>query len=315
MAERRLSLNELPKVEAVILNWNGIDDTIACLASIDSAASDQVAVNALVIDNGSSVDPTAHIQATFPRTKIIRVDRNVGFAAGCNLGIKQAIANGVDYILLLNNDALVRNGLFETLLQSFMADHSAGIVGPLIYASDEREIDFAGARINFAAGQFEHVQTEPANAAPYETDYVSGACMMLSRGVIERAGLLDEQLFAYFEDVDLCLRARKIGFRLLCVPVTSAVHKGSSSTRRALSEGTTSPLKHYLIARNRTIIVKRYAPAVAKWFYLIVTLPLRACFYTAAFILRRRWSKLRWFWRGTLDGIAGNNEMPAELAR
>src|SRR5207244_1834586 len=98
----------------------------------------------------------------------------------------------------------------------------------------------------------------------------------------------------------LCLRARRAGLKLICVPTVAVRHKGSTSTRRTLTEGTISPLKHYLIARNRTVVVNRYAPLTAKWFYLLVSNPLRVCFYSAAFVARGRWSKLRWFWRGIL---------------
>src|SRR5205823_582951 len=126
-------------------------------------------------------------------------------------------------------------------------------------------------------------------------------------------GFLDENLFAYFEDVDLCLRARRAGFRLIWIPTASILHQGSASTRRTLTEGTTSALKHYLVARNRTVIVNRYAPPLANFFYLVVTNPLRACFYTVAFIIRGRWTKLRWFWRGTTDGLRANLQIPASL--
>lgn len=303
-------------IQIVIVNWNGTSDTLECLASIASLDNAKTGLSVVVVDNGSDIDPTDDIKATYPGANVVRLDRNLGFAAGCNVGIKQALAGAADYILLLNNDAVVEQRLFEALLQSFAADEKIGIVGPLIYERDGRSIDFAGARINFALGRFDHVQSKPTPATNLvETDYVTGACMLLPRSVIERVGLLDEKLFAYFEDVDLCLRARRAGFALACILAATVVHKVSATTRRTLTEGTTSPLKHYLVARNRTEIIRRHASAPAKWFYLFLTLPVRACFYSAAFIIRRRWSKLRWFWRGTLDGLAGNLKMPVELVQ
>jgi GT2 family glycosyltransferase len=304
-----------PHIGVVILNWNGTGDTIECLRSIALAGTDRVKVAVTVVDNGSEHDPTAEIKSAYPTVTVIRLERNVGFAAGCNVGINRAIAEGSDYILLLNNDALVCDGLFEILLQTLASVAKVGIVGPLIYEGDRHAIDFAGAEINFALGRFRHTQTRPAKTAPRETDYVSGACMLFSRELIEGVGLLDEKLFAYFEDVDFCLRARNAGFRLLCVPAASAIHKGSASTRRTLTTGTTSPLKHYLIARNRTIVVRRYASAASKWFYQIVSTLARVAFYTAGFLIRGRWSKLYWFWRGTIDGLFGRQVMPVDLIK
>jgi GT2 family glycosyltransferase len=310
-------LTTLPvQISIIIVNWNGTSDTVECLTSIASAKNDNVALTVIVVDNGSETDPTNQIMSAHPQVTLVRLDRNIGFAGACNVGIKEAIAKAADCILLLNNDTVVERGLFEKLVRPFAEDGKTGIVAPLIYSVDRRNVDFAGAKITFALGKFEHVRHEPEKKeGSYETEYVSGCCMMLPRVVVEQIGLLDEKLFAYFEDVDLCLRARQAGFRLTCLPGATVLHKGSASTRRALTEGTTSPLKHYLVARNRTIIVRRYAPAPAKWFYLIVSNPLRACFYLAAFFVRGRWSKLRWFWRGIVDGVAGKLEMPEELGR
>jgi GT2 family glycosyltransferase len=136
---------------------------------------------------------------------------------------------------------------------------------------------------------------------------------MLSRATVERVGLYNDELFAYFEDVDLSFRARHAGLKLVCVPAATIRHEVSASTRRTLAQGTTSALKHYLLARNRLIIIDRYAARPVRWFHLMVVTPLRTCFYIAAFAMRGRWSKLRWLWRGLIDGIRGRLEMPREL--
>jgi GT2 family glycosyltransferase len=300
------------RVSVIIVNWNGTGDTLECLRSVASAKSNNVDVDVIVVDNASEVDPTAEIKSAFAGATVARLERNVGFAAGCNVGIKEAIAKGSDYILLLNNDTIIKPGLFDALLASFQKDSKLGIISPVVYDSTGEQFDFAGAKINFALGEFAHIQTKPQSDL-IRTDYVSGSCMMIPRSAIERIGLFDEPLFAYFEDVDLCLRARRAGLGLGCTPTATIVHKGSASTRRTLSQGTTSALKHYLIARNRTIIVNRYASFPSKWSYLIVSNPLRACFYTAGFIVRGRWNKLRWYWRGLLDGLLARVDMPADL--
>jgi GT2 family glycosyltransferase len=138
--------------------------------------------------------------------------------------------------------------------------------------------------------------------------------MMAPMTTFDAIGLFDENLFAYFEDVDLCLRAKKAGFHLACVPQSVVWHKGSASTRRSLAQGTTSPLKHYLIARNRMLIIERYAPPRSRWFHFVIINPLRTAYYIAAFVARRRWTKLRWFWRGVRDGVHGDLEMRSDFA-
>jgi GT2 family glycosyltransferase len=303
-------------VGIVILNWNGLDDTLRCLKSLEQTKNSAIKREIVLIDNGSTADPADQIRRDFPDVDFVRLESNIGYAAGCNLGAKRMLARGADFILFLNNDTISSASFLDELIKDFDADHSIGIASPLIREiSNPERIDFAGGHINFALGTFQHERRGPASLAPFETDYVSGCCMIVSRAAIEQVGLFDEKLFAYFEDVDLCLRAQRAGFKTVCVPGVTVRHKGSASTQRELTQGTTSPLKHYLIARNRVVIVNRYAPSLAKSFYHIVAGPLRTAFYTIAFIVRGRWSKLRWFWRGVVDGISGKLEMPAELTR
>jgi GT2 family glycosyltransferase len=290
----------------VILNWNGVGDTLRCLQSIVAAPLDLTKIDIVVVDNGSKHNEAETISREHPAVDVVRLNQNRGFAGGCNIGAKRALERGADFIVFLNNDTTIPAGVFAELLNAFMNDPAVAIASPMIRVMEKPEqIDFAGARINFAFGNFEHSCEEPKTDRPFDTDYVSGCCLMIRRSVLEEIGFFDESLFAYFEDVDLCLRARERSYRTVCVPTAEILHAGSSSTKRILTQGTTSPLKHYLIARNRTVIVKRYAFLPAKLFYLCVTLPMRTCFYITAFIARGRWQKLRWHLRGVADGVRG----------
>jgi GT2 family glycosyltransferase len=296
-------------VAAVVLNWNGLEDTLRCLNSLSATESP---LDTIVVDNGSTIDPTRVLTEKFPQIECIRLEKNIGFAAGSNLGARRALERGADFILFLNNDTIASARLLDALISAF--DESIGIVSPVIRGMpDSSLIDFAGARINLALGRFKHCVQQPSTHIPFDTDYASGCCMMLSRQVIEQVGLFDEKLFAYFEDVDLCLRARRAGMRVVCVPTATVLHKGSASTRRDLAQGTTSPLKHYLIARNRMVVVARYASPAPKWFHRLVSNPIRVCFYVTGFVARGRWTKLRSFLRGIRDGVDGKLEMPVDL--
>jgi GT2 family glycosyltransferase len=308
-------INRLPRIGVIILTWNGLADTMQCLGSLVRDRVLTVVLDLIVVDNGSAIDATREIRAKFPDVACIRLDKNVGYAKGCNIGATHALRNDADFLVFLNNDTLVSAGVFDTLTEVFRSDASIGVASPLIFEMTEAGlIDFAGARTNLALGRFDHVrQLLPEQIQPFETDYVCGCCMMLSRAVIDRIGLFDEKLFAYFEDVDLSFRARRAGFKLVCVPTAVMWHAVSASTRRTLEEGTTSPLKHYLLARNRLIIIDRYAPPAAKWCCKMFIIPVRTCFYIAGFLVRRRWCKLRWMLRGVNDGWRGNLEMPTNL--
>ena len=302
------------QLSVIIVNWNGTADTLKCLASVFSTNVTAPKWNVTVVDNGSAIDPTSEIKSTYPATTLIRLDRNFGFAAACNLGARRALTNGSNFILFLNNDTIIEPDLFARLLASFSANSPTGIASPIIYdMSDRPQIDYAGGRVNFAFGEFKHRHQKPATTMPFETDYISGCCMMISKAAVDRIGLFDEKLFAYFEDVDLSLRAHLAGFKLVCVPAGAIRHKGSASSRRSLREGTTSPLQHYLLARNRLIVESRYASAPAKWFHKLVSNPLRTLYYVTGFIVRGRWTKLRWFLRGIKDGMAQKLEMPNDL--
>ena len=296
----------------VILNWNGTHDTLNCLASLSHIESKDLTVQIVVIDNGSDIDETPEIQRAFPETKMIRLPRNVGFAGGCNLGIREALVNGADYILFLNNDTEVEPNFLTPLIAAVQENQRIGLACSCIKALDE-SVEFAGANINFATGSFKHLRRLEMDSSPVPTEYVTGCSMLVPVRILKAIGTFDEKLFSYFEDTDLSLRAQRAGFETVLVPESVVRHKGSASTRRGLSEGTTSPLKHYLIARNRIVIVKRYAPLAAKWFYLTISSPCRLAFYTAAFVVRKRWTKLRWFWRGVCDGFRGTLEMPEGL--
>jgi GT2 family glycosyltransferase len=298
----------------VILNWNGLEDTLRCLDSLAAAQTSFAKIDIVVIDNGSSADPADEILKKTPAADYLRLQRNLGFAAGSNIGAKRALARGSNFILFLNNDTVIEPNLFEELLANFSANPAIGIVSPIICdMSDRPQIDYAGGRINFAFGEFKHRHQKPATTIPFETDYISGCCMMISKAAVDRIGLFDEKLFAYFEDVDLCLRAHLAGFKLVCVPTVAIRHKGSASSRRNLREGTTSPLQHYLLARNRLIVENRYASGPSKWFHKLVSNPLRILYYVTGFMVRGRWTKLRWFLRGIKDGMGQKLDMPNDL--
>jgi GT2 family glycosyltransferase len=299
----------------IILNWNGLDDTLACLASLERLEAPSLDVQIVVIDNGSTSDPAVEIRRRFPRVKVVRLERNIGFAGGCNYGATMALQAGVDYLLLLNNDTVVRPDFLEPLVAYLDGHPGAAVAAPVIcYSNRPDTVWFGGGRIRLALGYFQHQYLNRSRqsipAAPIVSDYVSGCCMLVDSQVISAIGLFDERFFAYYEDSDFCLRARRHGYTVACIPESMIWHKVSASMRRGLSEGTTSPLKHYLLTRNRIATVLKHGSRLQIAIFLLLANTATMLFYLSAFVFRRRWEKLRWFCRGMLHGMRRKFENP-----
>jgi len=297
-----------PSVWVVILNWNGLADTLACLESLAACDVAGAKLQLLVIDNASASNPSEAITTRFPAVEVVCSSRNLGFAGGCNLGIERALQAGADYVLLLNNDTVVAPDFLAQLLAYAQQNPRAGIVAPLICEADRPEyVQSRGGRVLLALGQAYHCDSgqlrSHVSAIPSSVGYASGCCMLIPAHMLRATGGFAELFFAYFEDVDLSLRVQRLGYETVCVPTSVIWHKESASTRRGLSEGTTSALKHYLLMRNRIATVRRNGRWWEQLCFFACALPAIVIFYLGAFAALRRWRKLVWFVRGLLHGL------------
>lgn len=233
----------MTKVVVVVLSWNGREDTLACLRSLEGEDSEVI-----VVDNASE-DGTAD---AVTGADLIRNERNLGYAGGMNVGIRHALERGADAVLLLNNDVEVEPGTIAKL-----AAHAEGVgaVCPVVTFADEPDrVWYAGARFDPKRGYNGRHLTE-TSAGATETERICGAAVLIPRETLERVGLFDEDLFAYVEDADWSLRAREAGLRLLVVPESRVRHKVSASTG-----GEGSPDALYYSARNLLAVSERHAP-------------------------------------------------------
>lgn len=292
------------QIGIIILNWNGQHNTFRCLESLEGARNSEIQTHTIVIDNGSSVDPGTELERRFPEVDYVRLDKNIGFAAGCNLGARRALASGADFVLFLNNDTVVQSNLLSSLIQSFTINQNLGLVSPLIRTtSNSAVIEFAGGYLNYALGRFKPSQLEAEETVLRKCDYASGCCLLINRKAVDEVGLFDEKFFAYFEDTDLSIRAAKKGFTVACRVDTSIAHIGSATTRSGSIQGTTSPMKHYLVARNRIMLIRKHAPFGSRLVFFGITQPLAAIYYLLGFTVRRRPNKARAFLLGIYDGL------------
>jgi GT2 family glycosyltransferase len=236
----------------VILNWNGRDDTLRCLAALRGA--DLV----VVADNGSEDGSVEAIRERHPAVIVVENDRNIGFSAGNNAGIRVAVAEGADWVVLLNNDAVPAPDLFDELRAAARRHPDAGILaGKLLFP--DGTVQWAGQRVGLLTGYSGRPRGYRRDDRRYPegpVDRAVGALMAVSRQSIEVAGLLDEDLFAYVEDVDWSLRIRAAGFACVFVPTALASHSLTSSTGG--DRGSTHTL--YYGARNTIAVVERHRP-------------------------------------------------------
>lgn len=250
--------SSMPGVTVVVLNWNGCDDTLACLASLQRCT--YPALRILVVDNGSSDGSEEAIRAAHPDVDFLQTGSNLGFAGGNNAGTERALADGADFVLLLNNDTEVDPDFVEPLVEAALADERVGIVGSSIaYAHDPSRLwAFGGGRFDVATGWVRHVQQEvdPATLGTRGTRhyYITGCTMLLRRELVETVGMLDTSYFHFCEDVDLCLRAEKQGYRVTVAPRSRLIHKVSATT------GVSSPRFLYYNLRSRLTLVRRHGP-------------------------------------------------------
>jgi GT2 family glycosyltransferase len=235
-----------PKVFILILHYGEQEDTLECLDSLRKL--DYPNFEVLAIDN----DPNhrlGDLNFSYKITKLVNAE-NFGFAGGDNVGIKYALENGADYVLLLNNDTVIQPGFLKILVEAGEKDEKIGILGPMIYKLSTNEPHFAGGKINWLYTGARHV--------PGAEDYITGACFLIKRKVIEKIGLMPEEYFLYFEDAEWCLKARRAGFSCKVVKEARIDHAVSKNTR----EYSFSYI--YYQYRNGLILAKRNAPLLVK---------------------------------------------------
>jgi len=240
------------KVSIITVNYNQSAATCDMLESLYASGYPNMEV--WVVDNASPSDTPEIIKERFPQVIFVQSDKNLGFAGGNNLAIVQAKG---DFIYLVNNDTMIPENHIHQLVSALTSIPEAGVVCPKIKSFDDPDIImFAGFTpmsaytvrnkiIGFAEkdrGQHDERR---------QSAYAHGAAMMLKREVIEAAGLMNEDYFLYYEEVDWSTRIRKAGYSIWYIPETCILHKESLST------GKDSPLRSYYMNRNRTLFILR----------------------------------------------------------
>jgi len=233
----------MSRLSIVIVTFNSATEIDACLTSLAMHAA-SVDCETLVVDNASSDGTAPAVRARWPGVRVLDAGRNLGFAGGTNLGIRQTSG---ELILLLNPDTVVRPGALEALMAALDARPDAAVAGPRLVDGDGRpELSFGRMISPFAELRQKLLVTgndrgmalvaeyvDRITSRPGDVDWVSGACLLVRRADAEAVGLLDERYFMYAEDVDFCAAIRARGRAVVFVPASQVVHlRGRSVASR-----------------------------------------------------------------------------------
>ena len=266
------------KVEKVLsiitINYNGLKDTCEL---IDTLPLEDESIEVIVVDNASKEDEATLIEQRYPQIKVIRSKENLGFAGGNNLGIQAAKGK---YLFFINNDTILKHNTSDIshLINRLESSPKIGVVCPKIrFSWGDNLIQYAGytplSKItlrnhSIGCGEADNGQYDTAHPTPY----AHGAAMMVKREVIDKAGLMTECYFLYYEELDWSIMIRRAGYDIWYEPACTIYHKESQTT------GQNSPLRTYYITRNRLLFAKRNINSPQKYLtylYLIGIVALR----------------------------------------
>lgn len=275
------------KVTVVLLIWNGWHHTSLCLSSLEQL--DYPNFNVVVIDNGSTDGSAARIRDTFPWAKVMENGKNLGFAGGCNAGIRCAQQQGSDYIWLLNNDTTVDPGALRAMVEKAQTNPTIGAVGSVIYFMDEptRLQCWGGGYVNFWLGKSGHYLKEVADD---KIEFITGCSLLLSRAAVDEIGALDEGFFMYWEDVDICFRLRHAGWLLAVAADSKLWHKGYTS----IGKGKVSSYRDFNSSAGHFFRKHAPSPLFSMWAGFALRLGKR--------IVSGDWKKLQATWIGMKQG-------------
>lgn len=242
---------------AVTVTFNSADVLPDFLASV---AAQRGNWSLIIVDNAST-DGTRELLAGLddPRIRVILSDRNGGFAAGTNIGIRAALAAAATSVLLLNNDTVFGPDLFEQMERRLTAYGADAISPVIVFDHDPKAIWFAGGHLKWIRGvkvihdRYEQ-DVDTAGTQPFKTLFCPACCMLFSRAALERVGLLDEDFFVYWEDAEHSLRMEAAGMVTMVDPDMRVRHKAS-----ALTGGMNSEFSTFQQSKNRVILLRKAA--------------------------------------------------------
>ncbi len=249
------------RTAVIILNWNSGEMTAQCIRSLLAMNTNEYEI--VVVDNGSHDNSVGSLRREFARITVLPQERNLGFAAGCNIGMQYAMKSGAEYVLLLNNDTVVDQNFLSALLEEAERHPKAGIISPKIYFWDfPNRLWWAGGAFNLWHGIPEHLGRKEEDKGQFdhsrELDWATGCAMLIRTALLQKVGLFDEQFWGNAEDLDLSLRARKAGNEIRFAPKAALWHKEGIDHRKNAGEH----VRKFMGTRNLLWLMHKHATTI-----------------------------------------------------
>lgn len=275
----------MEKTAIIILNYNGAEDTVACVESIKSIACP---ADVIVVDNASADDSYSLLQAQLPtHVTLLASQVNLGYAGGNNIGIKYAMDKGYQYICVLNNDTVVTEDFIAPCVEVLENNPDIAFIGPTIVNYSDGMVQSTGGNIHINRAYVDCKNLGAAYTSEpkmIQSDYIGGACMVFRRAIVEQLGAIPESYFLFFEETEWCYRAVRKGYRNICLNTVTLRHKGSASIAKI------GGLNEYLMTRNQIAFLRRNHPAKLFAFFIYLALCAKAFLAT---VLKGQ-NRMRW---------------------
>jgi len=297
-----------PLVYIVILNTNRRDDTLACLESLSKSTYKNL--KTIVLDNSSTDGSVEAIRPAFPDVQIINLAENLGYAGNNNVGIEEAMKQGADWVLVLNEDTTLDSNCMTELIKVGESDPKIGIVGPMVYHHNEPTVIQSAGGMLGKYWQSQHLGQNEADAgqftSPHAVEWISGCAILVRRAAIENAGMLDASFFIYWEETEWCIRVARSGWKIVHVPQAKIWHKGVQRDYQP------KPSFTYYGTRNQLLTLsKHHAPLnvmLYNWLQTVRTL--------VSWTVKPKWKDKREhrnaMWKGVIDFLRDRRgQMPS----
>lgn len=241
-------------VYVIVLTLNRWKVLRACLASLFD--SDMTNFHVVVVDNGSTDGTLSRLPVEFPRVRLIQNDQNLGYAEGNNVGLRYALMQNADYLLVLNDDTIVAREMLTQLVKVAEQYSNGAIFGPAVYHFDEPNVIQSAGGLRTESWRFYHRGQNETDHGQYAQNdrvaWISGCGIMARGSVLKKIGLIDPSFFIYSEEVDWCVRAQEAGYEIVFVPSAHLWHKGVQRNY------VPTPRVTYLSTRNELLLLKKH---------------------------------------------------------
>lgn len=305
-----------PRICFVIINYNSLEYTKECILSLQDQSYQNFKI--LVVDNDSSDNSILELKKMFTELEIIKNEANLGYTGACNIGIQYSLQMNYDFIFLLNNDTTAHPKMLEELVNYIKRyPDTTLLTGKIYYKDFPNKVWYSGGKLNLiklegihkGVNKYEvNIQCEKESIV----DFASGCMMLIKSDIFKDIGYFDEFLFAYYEDVDFCIRLKRHNYKIVYVPTSRIWHKISpmfSSNQKIVKF---TKLTYYLKTRNKIYLTLKYKVKWQKLITFILIAP-KIFKYFFGFMLLLRIEYLRYVVYGIVDGLSSNRKRIKQL--